>query len=58
ANALTRCLDLSDEIGMVGVIVNAKNDTAKQFYERFEFDQLTDSPLTLWIPISALTHFK
>lgn len=58
ANALTRCLDLSDEIGMVGVIVNAKNDTAKQFYERFEFDQLADSPLTLWIPISALTHFK
>ncbi len=43
---------------MVGVIVDAKNETAKQFYERFEFDPLADPPLTLWIAISALTHFK
>lgn len=58
ANALTRCLHLSNEIGMVGVIVDAKNETAKKFYERFEFDPLTDSPLRLWLPISALTQFK
>ncbi len=58
ANALSRCLDLSDEIGMVGVIVDAKNETAQRFYERFEFDLLVDSPLTLWIPFSALTQLK
>jgi len=38
--------------------VDAKNETAQRFYERFEFDLLVDSPLTLWIPFSALTQLK
>ncbi|MBK7002462.1 MAG: GNAT family N-acetyltransferase [Rhodoferax sp.] len=54
ADALQRCLRLSDEIGMVGVIVDAKDERARGWYLRYEFEQLPDSPLTLWIPAVAI----
>lgn len=54
ADALQRCLRLSDEIGMVGVIVDAKDERARGWYLRYEFEQLPDSPLTLWIPAAAI----
>jgi len=54
ADALQRCLSLSLSIGMIGVIVDAKDQQAKQWYERYEFEHLPDSPLTLWLPTSAI----
>ena len=54
ADALARCLRLSTEIGMVGVIVDAKDEKARGWYERYEFERFPDSPLTLWLPASAL----
>ncbi len=54
ADALQRCLHLSDAIGMVGVIVDAKDERARGWYERYEFERLPDSPLTLWIPTEAI----
>jgi GNAT superfamily N-acetyltransferase len=54
ADALQRCLHLSDEIGMAGVIVDAKDECARGWYERYEFERLPDSPLTLWIPTVAI----
>lgn len=53
-DALQRCLRLSDEIGMVGVIVDSKDEYARQWYERYEFERLPDLPLTLWIPTDAI----
>ena len=44
ADALRRCARLSDEIGMVGVIVDAKDERARRWYERYEFERLPDSP--------------
>jgi len=54
ADALQRCLRLSAEIGMIGVIVDAKNEGARGWYERYEFERLPDSPLTLWLPTAAI----
>ena len=56
ANALSRCLRLSDEIGMVGVVVDAKHERARRYYERFEFERFPDSPLTLWLPTAAIAQ--
>lgn len=53
-DALQRCLRLSDEIGMVGVIVDSKDEHARRWYERYEFERLPDLPLTLWIPTAAI----
>lgn len=54
ADALQRCLALSKEIGMIGVIVDAKDERARGWYERYEFERLPDSALTLWLPTVAL----
>lgn len=54
ADALQRCLQLSVTIGMIGVIVDAKDEKARSWYERYEFEQLPDSPLTLWLPTTAI----
>ena len=54
ADALQRCLRLSDEIGMVGVVVDAKDEHSRGWYERYEFERLPDSPLTLWIPTASI----
>ncbi len=56
ADALQRCLRLSGEIGMIGVIVDAKDAQARGWYERYEFERLSDSPLTLWLPTEALAR--
>jgi len=53
-DALQRCLRLSIEIGMIGVIVDAKDEQARGWYERYEFERLPDSPLTLWLPTAAI----
>ncbi|MDD5330573.1 MAG: GNAT family N-acetyltransferase [Sulfuricella sp.] len=54
ADALRRCLRLSAEIGMIGVIVDAKDEYARGWYERYEFERLPDWPLTLWLPTAAI----
>ena len=54
ADALQRCLRLAAEIGMIGVIVDAKDETARQWYARYEFERLPDAPLTLWLPTMAI----
>ena len=56
ADALSRCLRLSEEIGMVGVVVDAKHERARRYYERFEFERFPDSPLTLWLPTAAIAR--
>lgn len=54
ADALQRCLRLSAEIGMIGVVVDAKDERARGWYERYEFERLPDSPLSLWLPTTAI----
>ena len=54
ADALQRCLRLSAEIGMIGVVVDAKDEQTRRWYERYEFERLPDSPLTLWLPTKAI----
>ena len=54
ADALQRCLRLAAEIGMIGVVVDAKDASARKWYQRYEFERFPDSPLTLWLPTAAI----
>ena len=54
ADALQRCLHISEAIGMLGVIVDAKDERACAGYLRYEFERLPDAPLTLWLPAAAI----
>lgn len=53
-DALHRSLQLSEAIGMAGVVVDAKNERAQKFYRQFEFESFPDAPLTLWLPTGAI----
>lgn len=52
--ALVRCHALSQVIGLVAVVVDAKHERARAFYRRYTFEELPDQPLTLWLPMSSL----
>ncbi len=54
AHALQKCYLLSKEIGMVAVVIDAKDQQAKDFYLQFEFESLPEQDLTLWLPVGAL----
>ena len=53
-DALYRCYRLSEEIGSVGVVVDAKHEHAQSFYRQFNFEPFPEMPLTLWLPIAAI----
>ena len=53
-HALTKALAVSKEIASFAVIVDAKDDRAKRFYEKYEFLGLKDMPLRLYIPMRGL----
>ncbi len=54
ASALRRCLSLSKQLGAVAVVVDAKDDAARGFYEHAGFKCLEDHRLRLYIPIRSI----
>lgn len=53
-NALYRCYETSKQVGMTGVIVDAKDENAQRFYIKHDFTPLPKQPLTLVIHIKRL----
>ena len=51
ADALKRVVAAGETVAMHALIVDAANDGAKRFYERFGFAPLTDHPLRLFLPL-------
>lgn len=53
-DALFRILLQSDQIGVFGIEVKAKNEIIKNFYTKFGFKSLCDDPLHLLLSIKEL----
>ncbi len=53
-DALHRSLQVSRQVGFVAVLVDVKNEAARNFYLHYEFEKLPDQPMTLWLPITAV----
>ncbi len=53
-DALDRSLKVSSNIGCVAVIVDAKHETAKNFYLKYEFESLPHNPLVMWLPMHSI----
>lgn len=51
-NALTRAASASRGIGAMAVIVDAKDDQARGFYERYGFQRFADDPYRLFLPMA------
>lgn len=56
-NALERIKRLSSEIGCYCVIVDAKNDAAKKFYQRYNFQTFKNNPMALFLPVVSIPDF-
>lgn len=55
-DALFRCWHVTAEVGIIAVLVDAEHERAKAFYSRYDFVSLPDQPLTLWLPVTALSR--
>lgn len=49
--AVDRCLKVRQQLSAYALIVDAKDEKAKTFYEHFGFKQLRDTSLTLYLPL-------
>ncbi len=58
-DALLRIISTSNSIGIYGIEVDAKDDMAKSFYEKFGFIGLIDNQYSLFLPLKTIleAHF-
>jgi len=53
-HALRKALDAADGLGVWGVEVIAKDESARSFYARYGFSALVDDPLRLYVSLKAV----
>jgi len=53
-DALLRAVELSRKVGTCVVLVDAIDESAMKFYERYGFIPLKDIPLTLVLPVETI----
>ena len=51
ADAVTRTVAASETVAMHAMVVDAANEDAKGFYEKYGFIPLTDDPMRLFLPL-------
>jgi len=54
ADALKRIKLVSTEIDVFAVVVDAKDQAAKSFYEKYGFVELTSDPMALFFPVASI----
>lgn len=57
SEAIHRTVLIADQAGGIGLFVDAKDDTARSFYQRYGFIPLPHQPLHLFLPIDTLRMF-
>ena len=54
ADAVRRTALIADQAGVIGLFVDAKDETAQRFYLRYGFQVLPEHPLQLFLPIGTI----
>ena len=54
ADALKRCLAVSDEIAIYALVVDVIDDSARAFYEQYGFEPLGSKTRRLFLPLKSL----
>jgi len=49
--AVDRCLHAKEEVAAYALIVDAKDENAKSFYEHYGFTACVDQPMVLYLPL-------
>lgn len=53
-DAIRRTALVSQQIGVHAIVVDAKDEKAKSFYERFGFTAIVENPLELYLPLATV----
>ncbi len=53
-HALQKIAQVSEQVGIFAVILDAKDDTAKSFYIKYGFIPFVDQPMKLFLPIRTI----
>jgi GNAT superfamily N-acetyltransferase len=53
-SALARSLDIRAQLGAIGVVVDAKDDTARDFYEKYGFVRFDDDACRLLLAMKTI----
>lgn len=54
--AMKRALVIAENAGVIGLFVDAKDDSAKDYYQRYGFEGTKEHPLLLFLPLSSLSN--
>jgi len=56
---IQRTATIAGQVGLIGLFVDAKDESAKRFYEKYGFVSLEGNPLLLFLPLETLLdNFK
>lgn len=55
---MIRCMRVSQEVGGVALLIDAKDDRAAQWYARFGAVPTPDPPLTLVLPFATFATLR
>ena len=53
--AVDRCLKAREQVAAYALVVDAKDEAARQFYLHHGFIGFSDSPMSLYIPLSGVS---
>jgi GNAT superfamily N-acetyltransferase len=56
AETLSRIASLSEQLGIAGLFVDAKDVAAAAFYRKFGFSSLISNPLRLFLPLGSIVR--
>jgi ribosomal protein S18 acetylase RimI-like enzyme len=54
--ALEKALSVSADVGLYAVIVDAIDEKAKGFYQKYGFEAFSEYPLTLFLPLATIAR--
>jgi ribosomal protein S18 acetylase RimI-like enzyme len=54
SEAVHRTVLIAEQAGVIGLFVDAKNNSARSFYERYGFASLPNQPYHLFLPIKTI----
>ena len=57
-SAVEKVILISENVGIIGLFVDAKDNHAKGYYEQFGFISLQGNPLILFLPMQTLNKYQ
>lgn len=57
-SAVEKVILISENVGIIGFFIDAKDDHSKKYHERFGFISLLGNPLILFLPVQTLIQYK